>query len=120
MVGIFNNQRIVEYEEFLEGCNNFLHEIETETRKGKFTYHEIEENEAELGKLKRWYKKITKRDFFSCANSMQAKQKMDECEQRFGEFIETVYSTEGKDEGEIAKNNGGSYGGSEGTRKSEE
>lgn len=102
---IFNKQRIAEYEEFLEGCNNFFNEIEIETKKGKFTYHEIEENEAELGKLKRWYKKITKRDFFPNAISMQAKQKLDECEQKFGVFIETVYSTEGKVEGEITKEN---------------
>lgn len=115
---IFNKQRVAEYEEFLEGCNNFLHEIETETRKGKFTYHEVEENEAELGKLRRWYKKIAKRDFFSCANSMQAKQKLDECEQKFGIFIETVYSTEGKAEGDITEDIGGLYGRSEGTGKS--
>lgn len=117
---IFNKQRIAEYEEFIEGCNNFLHEIETETMKCKFTYHEVEENEAELGKLKRWYKKITKRDFFSCTNSMQAKQKLDECELKFGVFIENVYYTEGKAEGDITKDRGGLYGRSEGTRKSEE
>lgn len=103
LLGIFNRQRIAEYEELLEGCKNFLNEIETETRKGKFTYHEVEENEAELGKLIRWHKKIVKRDFFSCSNSLQAKQLLDECEQRFGEFIESVYATEGNVEGEITK-----------------
>jgi hypothetical protein len=100
---LFNKQRIAEYEELLEGCKNFLNEIETETRKGKFTYHEVEENEAELSKLKRWHKKIMKRDFFSCPNSLKAKQLLDECEQTFGEFIESVYASEGNVEGEITK-----------------
>jgi hypothetical protein len=96
---LFNKQRIAEYEELLEGCKNFL--IETETRKGKFTYHEVEENEAEFGKLNRWHKKIKKRDFFSCPNSLQAKQLLDECEQKIGVFIESVYASEGNVEGEI-------------------
>ncbi|WP_051620430.1 Chromate resistance protein ChrB [Paenibacillus sp. UNC451MF] len=120
LIVIFNNQRIAEYEEFLEGSRNFLNEIETETKKGKFTYHEVEENEAELAKLKRWHNKILKRDFFSCTNSIQAKQKLNECEQRFGEFIETVYATEGQVEGEVAKDIGGYYGRSTGARKNKE
>lgn len=103
LLNIFNKQRIAEYEEFLEGCKNFLNEIEKETRKGKFTYHEVEENEAELAKLKRWIKKITKRDFFSCPDLEQAKLKLDECELKFSEFIETVYATEGAVEGKIRK-----------------
>ncbi|AKG33309.1 Chromate resistance protein ChrB [Paenibacillus durus] len=103
LVMLFNKHRLAEYEELLEGCKNFLIEIETETKKGKFTFHEVEENEAELGKLIRWHKKITKRDFFLCSNSAQAKELLDQCKQMFSEFVETVYSTEGKVEGEITK-----------------
>jgi DNA-binding transcriptional regulator PaaX len=103
LLEIFNKQRIIEYEELTEGCTNFLNEIETEIRKGKFTYHEVEENEDELGKLIRWHKKIMKRDFFSCSNSLQAKQLLDECEQKFGAFLERVHATEGNVEGEITK-----------------
>jgi hypothetical protein len=64
--------------------------IEKESREGNFTYHEVEENEAELVKLKRWHKKIMKRDFFTCTNAIQAKQMLDECERTFGEFIKNV------------------------------
>lgn len=98
---LFNKQRIAEYDEFIEGCKNFLAEIETETNKGKFTYHEVEENEAELGKLKRWHKKIIMRDFFTCSSSQQAKHMLDECEQRFDAFIDMVYEAEGKVEGNV-------------------
>lgn len=79
-----------------------------------------EENEAELGKLKRWYKKIAKRDFFSCANSMQAKQKLEECEQTFRVFMEAVYTAEGGAEGEITKANGGFHERSQGAGETEE
>lgn len=101
LLELFNKQRQSEYDELIEGCRHFLQEIEMETKKGKFTYHEVEENEAELGKLKRWHKKIAKRDFFSCPSSEQAKHMLDECEQRFNEFTEKVYATEGTAEGDI-------------------
>jgi ribosomal protein L30/L7E len=99
--GLFNKQRITEYNELMESCNNFLKEIFQESIKGNFTYHEVEENEAELGKLKRWQKKIMKRDFFCCANSEKAKHLLDQCEQSFNEFTKKVYATEGKNEGQI-------------------
>ncbi|GAA4838230.1 hypothetical protein GCM10023310_14950 [Paenibacillus vulneris] len=103
LIGMFNRQRTAEYEEFLEGCRHFVQEIETETLKGKFAYHEVEENEAELGKLKRWHKKIAKRDFFSCAASVEAVKMLDKCERTFAAFVQTVYATEGHAEGEIGK-----------------
>lgn len=101
LLDVFNKQRTTEYEEFSGACNNFLREIETETKKGKFTYHEVEENEAELGKLIRWHKKIMKRDFFSSTNGLQAKQLLSECERIYEQFTEKVYATEGKVEGDI-------------------
>lgn len=98
---LFDTQRITEYDEFLEGCRHFIEEIDSETNKNNFSYHEIEENEAELGKLKRWVKKIGKRDFFGCSKSTEAAQRLNECERNFNEFMEKVYATEGKSEGSI-------------------
>lgn len=99
LVQMFNQQRSKEYEEFLHGCDLFLKEIESETLKGNFTFHEVEENEADLVKLRRWFRKIIKRDFFQCPMITEAKKQLDECEERLTMFTDQVYRSEGQIEG---------------------
>lgn len=101
IIDMFNQQRTKELEELLTGCQHFLREIETETKKGNFSYHEVEENEADLAKLKRWQKKIIKRDFFSSPLREETQLLLEECERRFIDFMNKVYVTEGKAEGMI-------------------
>lgn len=101
LIRMFNRQRTKEYEEFLDGCKLFLNEMESETRKENFTFHEVEENEADLGKLKRWFRKIMKRDFFQSTLAAQAKSQLDLCETRLTEFTDQVYRSEGQLEGRI-------------------
>jgi hypothetical protein len=103
LVRMFNKQRTEEYEEFIDGCSLFLREIESETGKGKFTFHEVEENEADLSKLKRWQRKILKRDFFNCPLQTQAINRLHQCENALYHFTNQVYRVEGKAEGEINK-----------------
>ncbi|CAG7647238.1 hypothetical protein PAESOLCIP111_05345 [Paenibacillus solanacearum] len=98
---LFNKQRVAELEEFLGGCRLFLQEIESETSKGNFSYHEVEENEADLAKLKRWHKKIAKRDFFGCPLLGESKRQLEQCELTFDAFMHQVYATEGSAEGKI-------------------
>lgn len=101
LIELFNRQRTMELEEFFGGCHLFLKEMESETAKGNFSYHEVEENEAEFAKLKRWHKKIMKRDFFCCPLTGESKRLLEQCEQKFTEFIQKVYATEGTAEGQI-------------------
>ncbi|TDF95113.1 Chromate resistance protein ChrB [Paenibacillus piri] len=102
LCGLFNQQRMTEYEEFLGGCKSFLQELELETGKGNFSFHEVEENEAELAKLERWVRKIAKRDFFNCSRLYAAMKKLEQCEHAFSEFTSMVYRTEGRTEGDIS------------------
>jgi len=101
LIGMFNQQRTREIEELLTSCQHFLREIESETEKGNFSYHEVEENEADLAKLKRWQKKIIKRDFFGSPLLDESQEIIGECERRFVEFMNKVYATEGTVEGMI-------------------
>ncbi|WP_082053206.1 Chromate resistance protein ChrB [Gordoniibacillus kamchatkensis] len=101
MVQLFNDQRTREYEEFFGGCDLFLKEIENETKRKNFTFHEVEENETDLGKLKKWYRKIMKRDFFHSPLMLNAKNRLDLCERKLAEFTEQVYRSEGHIEGQI-------------------
>lgn len=101
LIQMFNQQRTKEYEEFLDGCESFLKEMETESQKRNYTFHEVEENEADLGKLKRWFRKILKRDFFQSDLATQAKSQLDLCETTLAEFTNEVYRSEGRVEGKI-------------------
>ncbi|WP_010492549.1 Chromate resistance protein ChrB [Paenibacillus elgii] len=101
IIELFNQQRTKEYEEFLDGCDLFLKEMESETQKQNFTFHEVEENEADLGKLKRWFRKIMKRDFFQSPLEIRAKSQLDLCESKLAQFTDQVYQSEGQKEGEI-------------------
>lgn len=101
LIQMFNEQRDKEYDEFLEGCTLFLKELERETQKGNFTFHEVEENEVDLQKLKRWFRKIEKRDFFRSANAPLARNQLDHCEIKLAQFTDQAYQSEGKIEGEI-------------------
>lgn len=91
----FNQERTLEYQEFIEESVKFLNEIENETKKGNFSFREIEENEVELRRLKNWLIKIKKRDFFHCQLQKQAITRIEECEKTFDDFTEKVYRSEG-------------------------
>lgn len=101
LIALFNEQREMEYKDFIGACNLFHEEIERETELKKFIFHEVEENEAELLRLKRWHRKVLKRDFFSSAYSTESAQRLNECETVLRRFTEQVYESEGEREGEL-------------------
>ncbi|OPX84095.1 MAG: hypothetical protein A4E53_03870 [Pelotomaculum sp. PtaB.Bin104] len=101
LIDAFNSQRLLEYEEFYAGCNNFLKEIDMEMERENFTFREVEENEADLMKLRKWYRRVMKRDYFITPKLTEAKSKLDLCESVLLEFTNKVYQSEGYSEGQI-------------------
>ncbi|MDC3418314.1 Chromate resistance protein ChrB [Aquibacillus salsiterrae] len=95
IVSAFNQERKLEYSEFIEECKKFQDEIIKETNQRNFTFREIEENEVELRRLKNWLVKIKKRDFFQCGAQVEAKQNFENCMTMFEKFTEEVYKREG-------------------------
>lgn len=95
LIQSFNNQRSIEYKEFLKATEQFLREIEQETLEADFSFGEIEENEAALDRLKKWFSKIQKRDFFSCETQEKALSELNSCVECFEKFMEEVYNREG-------------------------
>lgn len=95
IISEFNKERSLEYKEYLEEAENFLKEIEKETREGNFSFREIEENEVELRRLRNWFVKINKRDFFQSELQKDAIQYQEKCSKAFDEFTESVYRKEG-------------------------
>ena len=91
----FQEERAKEYQEFGDRCQEFLQEIEKETRAHKFTFAELEENEQDLLKLTRWLRKIQRRDFFPSSSSREAVAHLAGCRQALETFTATVYEQEG-------------------------
>lgn len=89
------NERTKEYREFGERCQQFLQELEKETRAHKFTFAELEENEHDLLKLARWLRKIQQRDFFPGSSSREAQESVGHCRQALQTFTVAVYEQEG-------------------------
>jgi len=95
LVERFQQERAKEYQEFGDRCQQFLAEIEKETRVHKFTFAELEENEQDLLKLTRWLRKIQRRDFFPSSSSREATAHLAACRQALETFTTTVYEQEG-------------------------
>lgn len=93
----FEADRDEEYEEFLEQCQGFISEIQKETEARKFTFAELEENEQNLQRLRKWMAKIQNRDFFKTRKSQEAITAFQSCHQALQTYIHRVYSREGID-----------------------
>lgn len=88
----FEQQMDDEYEEFLDKCRDFHAELEKEREKNHLTFGEMEENDAELNKLRTWLPKLQNRDFFHIATSLKAIEALAECEHDFAFFERQVES----------------------------
>ena len=94
LVGRFETERDNEYTEFCERCNDFLAEIEKETKKKKFTFAELEEIESDLEKMIAWLSKIQSREFSRTSLADEASHLMDDCRSAFEQFSQSVYTHE--------------------------
>ncbi|MEV4731473.1 Chromate resistance protein ChrB [Saccharopolyspora sp. NPDC049426] len=94
VVAAFNGARDAEYEEILSRCEDFQAEIAKETKAGKFTYAELEENEEDLAKLRRWLDKIRVRDTLGAPRAVETVAAVDGCARALDAFAERVYAAE--------------------------
>jgi hypothetical protein len=68
----FNQARGAEYAEIVENVERFEDEIRRERGKGRFTFAQLEDIEADSEKLQRWYERIRTRDFFDAPGRSDA------------------------------------------------
>jgi hypothetical protein len=95
ITGRFQADRSQEYREFTEQCASLQQEIDKETRKKKFTFAELEENENNLERLAQWLSKISGRDFFPGDEAASASAALDNCRKACASFADRVYSQDG-------------------------
>lgn len=84
-----------DYAEFLERSEDFLAEIEKETKRRKFSFTELEENDLDLKRLEGWLSRIQARDFFGGSRAQEAVAALERCREALKEFAQKVYENEG-------------------------
>jgi hypothetical protein len=95
LVARFNAARDAEYEEILDSVEGFEDEIRRETHKKRFRFAELEEGEADWEKLKRWFARLTERDFFGAEGRAGAQEALARGRALLDVFTAEVYRAEG-------------------------
>jgi hypothetical protein len=91
MVAEFNAARAAEWTEFVSECRHFHAEIAKERRKGKFTVAELDEEEQNLDRLRRWFRELRARDIFTVPEGAQADDQLKACAQLLDSYADEVY-----------------------------
>lgn len=90
----FKADRDEEYRELLGRCDAFDAEIAHERAIQHFTYAELEENEVDLKKLKSWFEKIRKLDFYGAALGGEAASRITACEALLEAYAQEVFAAQ--------------------------
>ncbi|HLY91124.1 MAG TPA: Chromate resistance protein ChrB [Acetobacteraceae bacterium] len=92
----FRADRDDQYREFIGKCDAFEAEIAKEFRIEKFTFAELEEEDAELRKLQGWLEKIRKLDFYDAALGGTAGERLRACEMLLDQYAQRVFEVQGE------------------------
>jgi len=93
---MFTEAREAEWAEFLSECGKFEVEMEKEIRTAKFTPAELDEEEQNLDRLRRWFRELRARDLFVAPSQDQAERRLKECIEVLEDFAERVYQEGGQ------------------------
>ena len=75
-----------EYGEVLARTPAFLDELRSERDRGRATYEEVEESEADLERFRAWLAKIDRRDYFGAPRRADAHAAVERCAQALEAF----------------------------------
>ena len=93
-VARFNAARDEEYEEVVDETERFREEVERERRKGKFTFAELEDEESNLERLRKYLGRVEARDFFGAGGRGRAAGEVECCAGVLEEFAREIYEHE--------------------------
>ena len=79
-----------EYAEVVERTPQLLTELEQEIARGRATYAEVEESEADLERFGRWLASIEARDYFDAPGRAAAEEAVERCRQALAAFEATA------------------------------
>src|SRR5262245_8252866 len=91
----FIEGREAEWHEFIRECDKFDEEIEREIRTKKFTSAELDEEEQNLERLRRWHHDLTARDVLGAPSAGEAELRLKTSTERLEGFAQQVFENEG-------------------------
>jgi hypothetical protein len=97
VIADFQAARDAEYAELLERLPELERELTHERARGRTTYAEVEESEADLERFRSWLAKIAARDYFGAARGPQARAAVERGAQALAEFEAAALATEAPD-----------------------
>jgi ChrB-like protein len=87
-------ERTDEYHELVESTRQFHEELEGERRRGRATYTELEESDADLARHQKWLAAIRARDYFDAPGGEEAAAAVASCEEALARFESEALSAE--------------------------
>lgn len=94
LVADFNAERDAEYAEVIERAPELLAELQKETARGRATYAEVEESEADLDRFAKWLAKITARDYFAAPGGPAARRAVEQCRTALAAFEDAAIAAQ--------------------------
>jgi hypothetical protein len=82
----FCAERSDEYQEIVSRVPAFLEEIAYERKRGRATYAEVEESEADLERLQKWLARVRARDYFEASGRSAAEHAVERCATELASF----------------------------------
>jgi hypothetical protein len=86
VIAQFNAERSDEYNEIVSRVPAFLEEIAYERGRGRATYAEVEESEADLERLQKWLTRVRARDYLDAPGRVEAEQAVERCAAELAAF----------------------------------
>jgi hypothetical protein len=86
--------RDAEYEDILREIARFWAHLERERQHREFSFREVQEIEADLGKLQRWTTQVKDRDFTGLKKAKEVEEALARCEAELTAFAEEAFEEE--------------------------
>ena len=94
VVDAIQRERSDEYREVVESTRQFHEELERERSRGRTTYTELEESDADLARYQKWLAAIRARDYFDAPGGQEAAAAVAACEAALAQFESDALSAE--------------------------
>jgi hypothetical protein len=94
VIARFRAERSDEYREIVSRVPAFLGEIAHERRRGRATYAEVEESEADLERLQKWLTRVQARDYFEARGRREAEEAVERCASELAAFELEAFAAE--------------------------
>lgn len=87
----YNSDRAAEWDEFEAECDKAMAELASEIAKEKLTLAELDEEEQNVERLRRWYRELRAKDLFGASGSPEGEAKLKEATESLEDFAQRVY-----------------------------